>query len=428
MRMINGSARADFLFGFSSAEHILAGAGNDLIFAGGGDDIIDGGKGNDTIFGGAGTDTVELAGSYQGYTWSSNGNGLLNFFGLLGPSLSVTGTDGTDRLYGVEFLRFDDATVDLRTGIITRDNSAPVGSATTTLAHATEDAAYIVSAADLLLGFSDPDGDTLSVAGLTSNQGAVVDNGNGTFTVTPTANYNGPATLSYTVVDGHNGSLSTSLGYTVDPVNDAPVAVSDTNSITEDATPNTISGNVLANDSDVDGDTLSVTNGGTFTLNYGVVAIHADGTYTYTLDNSNPSVNALDAGESLTDSFTCNINDGRGGVDSAALTITINGANDAPVAGDDNYTTPEGVALIVSSPGILANDSDSEGDGLYAMFYTGPAHGSVMLFVYTGEITYTPNAGFVGTDTFGYRVFDSHGLASNVATVTITVGMVPDVA
>jgi VCBS repeat-containing protein len=98
--------------------------------------------------------------------------------------------------------------------------------------------------------------------------------------------------------------------------------------VTEDATPNTVSGNVLTNDSDADGDTLSVSNAGTVTLTYGSLVLHADGSYTYTLDNTNPVVNALNNGQQLSDTFTYSISDGHGGTAQATLQVTINGSTD----------------------------------------------------------------------------------------------------
>src|SRR4051794_22055261 len=101
--------------------------------------------------------------------------------------------------------------------------------------------------------------------------------------------------------------------------NRPPVATDDGGSGKEDTTPNTIVGNVLGNDSDPDGDALVVTGPGTFLLGHGVLVIHADGTYSYTLDNTNPAVNALNTGQTLTDTFTYAIADGAGGTDSANL-------------------------------------------------------------------------------------------------------------
>ena len=102
-------------------------------------------------------------------------------------------------------------------------NNAPTGTPTAVLTDGTEDVAYTVAAADLLAGFTDPEGDTLSVANLTASNGTVSDNGDGTYTITPTLNFNGPVTLSYDVIDGKGGSLpGQSLSYNVDAVNDAP--------------------------------------------------------------------------------------------------------------------------------------------------------------------------------------------------------------
>jgi hypothetical protein len=83
-----------------------------------------------------------------------------------------------------------------------------------------------------------------------------------------------------------------------------PTAVDDTISIKEDTAPNPVTGNVLANDQDADGDTLTVTNAGTFNLGHGTLALQANGNYAYTLDNANPAVNALNDGQTLTDAFT----------------------------------------------------------------------------------------------------------------------------
>ena len=90
------------------------------------------------------------------------------------------------------------------------------------LAAGTEDTAYVVTKAALLAGFTDEDGDTLGVSGLAANHGTVVDNGDGTYTITPAANFNGTMTLSYSVTDGNGGSVAGQQTYSVAAVNDAP--------------------------------------------------------------------------------------------------------------------------------------------------------------------------------------------------------------
>jgi Ca2+-binding RTX toxin-like protein len=94
-------------------------------------------------------------------------------------------------------------------------NDAPTGSASATLAAGTEDTPYIVSASDLLAGFGDVDGDALHVSGLAASNGGVIDNGDGTFTITPTSNYNGLVDLTYDVIDGNGGGISATQSYTL---------------------------------------------------------------------------------------------------------------------------------------------------------------------------------------------------------------------
>ena len=93
--------------------------------------------------------------------------------------------------------------------------------------------------------------------------------------------------------------------------------------------------------------------------------------------------------------------------------------NDAPVAGDNAYTTSEDTPLTVAAPGVLANDSDVDGDALTVVLTAGPAHGSLTLNA-NGAFTYTPAANFNGSDSFTYRATDGSAL-SNVATVSLTV-------
>ncbi|MGH1472643.1 MAG: VCBS domain-containing protein, partial [Cellvibrionaceae bacterium] len=112
--------------------------------------------------------------------------------------------------------------------------------------------------------------------------------------------------------------------------------VDDTNAITEDAVPNTVSGNVMTNDSDPDGDAITVvevdgaagnvTN--TVTGTYGSVVINTDGSYTYTLNNALPATQGLDDGETVVESFSYSVADAFGNQGSASLNITITGAED----------------------------------------------------------------------------------------------------
>ena len=136
----------------------------------------------------------------------------------------------------------------------------PIRTATATLASGTEDAAYTIKAADLLQCFSDPDGDLLSISGLTASSAMLSNKGDGTWTLTPVANFNGSVALNYAVVDGKGGSVAGSRSLNITPVNDAPsVTGAVQGTAAEDGALSTLS--ALANASDVEaGTTLSVVN------------------------------------------------------------------------------------------------------------------------------------------------------------------------
>ena len=103
-------------------------------------------------------------------------------------------------------------------------NDAPVLTGTKAILIAgTEDTAYTIAASDLLTGFTDADGDTLSITGLTATNGTLMDNVNGTYSFTPNANFNGSVNLSYNVVDGNGGVTAATQVVTIAAVNDAPV-------------------------------------------------------------------------------------------------------------------------------------------------------------------------------------------------------------
>ena len=124
-----------------------------------------------------------------------------------------------------------------------------------------------------------------------------------------------------------------------------------------------VTGNVLTNDTDVDGDALTVTTTGGQAGTYGSVTIAADGSYSYSLNNANPAVQALGVGETLTETFSYCISDGNGGTATSTLTITITGTNDGPVANADAATIAEDTVAPVTG-NVLTNDTDVDGDAL----------------------------------------------------------------
>src|SRR5204863_204233 len=108
----------------------------------------------------------------------------------------------------------------------------------------------------------------------------------------------------------------------------------------------------------------------------------------------------------------------------ATVSITITSANDAPVAVNDSYTTAEDTTLTVSAPGVLANDSDLDGDSLNAILLSQPTHGSLTLST-NGSFSYVPAANYNGPDSFTYKANDGQA-DSGVATVSLTITGVND--
>ncbi len=262
---------------------------------------------------------------------------------------------------------------------------------------------------NVLANDTDIDNDPLSVTNLTQPaNGTTVNNGDGTVTYTPDQDFCGIDTYTYTANDGATDSNVATVTITVTCVNDAPDAVDDSDTTTED-TPVTI--DVLANDTDVDGDTLTITSN-TQGANGSVTCTATDCTYT-------PNENFC-----ATDTFTYTITDGELG-DTATVTVTIVCGNDAPVANDDSYSVNEDTTLTVPAPGVLVNDSDVDNTlAELSVTVVDDVDNGTLTLNSDGSFTYTPDANFCGEDTFIYEVSD--GTLTDTATVTITVNCVND--
>jgi VCBS repeat-containing protein len=185
--------------------------------------------------------------------------------------------------------------------------------------------------------------------------------------------------------------------------NDPPTAVADSFTFVEDTV---LSGNVLTNDTDPNADALSasVVTGPA----HGTLALNPNGSFTFTPD----------ADFNGTDSFVYLASDGRGGSSSATVTLTGTPVDDPARATDDGYATASGTPLTVAAAqGVLANDSDPEGNPFTASLVTGPANGTLTLNA-NGSFSYTPNPGFQGQDSFTYAV-----TGGDTAVVSIAVGV-----
>ncbi|WP_350608831.1 Ig-like domain-containing protein, partial [Pseudoalteromonas sp. AC40-MNA-CIBAN-0181] len=221
---------------------------------------------------------------------------------------------------------------------------------------------------------------------------------------TPAADDNGLATVTYTVSDSNGGASTATLTITITPVNDAPIANADTATMAEDAAPILI--NVLANDSDVDGDSLTIS------------AASADIGSVSVVDNQIQYTPAADDNGLATVTYT--VSDSNGGASTTTLTITITPVNDAPIANADSATMAEDAAPILIN--VLANDSDVDGDSL-TISATSADIGSVS--VVGNQIQYTPAPNANGLATVVYTAIDSNGGAST-ATLSITITLVND--
>lgn len=238
----------------------------------------------------------------------------------------------------------------------------------------------------------------------------VVNTTSGKVIYTPDLNFFGHDSFTYKIKDvcGCFSNVAT-VSITVNPVNDAPVAVPDFATTPEDV-PVLI--DVLSNDTDVD----SPLSGATLTLVSGpshgtaVLQSPAEG-FLYTPD---PDYFGGD-------SFTYTVTDPGGAVSAPGLvTITVTPVNDPPVAVDDAATTLEDTAVDIP---VLDNDYDVDDPIVISSLAitANTTHGTIIVNTSTGVVTYTPATGFEGDDNFKYTITDPHGLVSNEATVSITI-------
>jgi hypothetical protein len=275
-------------------------------------------------------------------------------------------------------------------------NSAPTandGSATTD-----ED-----TSAGITLTGGDIDGDSLTYSVVANPTNGTVSCTAASCTYTPNADYNGSDSFTFKTNDGALDSNVATISITVNAVNDDPDAVDDSASTNED-TP--VSTSVLVNDTDIDGDSLTVS--GSTNGSDGTVSCTTSCTYTPNLNFNG------------TDSYTYTISDGNGGGDTATVSVTIIAVNDAPEANDDVASTNEDTPV---STGVLANDSDVDGDSLTVAGSTNGSDGTVSCTA--ASCTYTPNLNFNGSDSYTYTVSDGNG-GSDTATVDVTIIAVND--
>jgi hypothetical protein len=225
-------------------------------------------------------------------------------------------------------------------------------------------------------------------------------------TYTPDPAFNGLDSFVYQVCDSYSACQWASVSITVVPVNDGPEAFNDAATTIEN---DWVVVSVLDNDADADtDDTLKVT-AITSGPSNGTVIINSKETFvTYTPDLD---FNGLD-------SFVYQVCDSSSVCDTATVSITVVPVNDGPEAFNDAATTIEDEAVVVY---VLDNDVDTDPDDtLKVTAITLPSNGTVIINPGETDVSYTPNPGFNGTDSFLYQVCDSYS-ACQWATVSITV-------
>jgi VCBS repeat-containing protein len=250
-------------------------------------------------------------------------------------------------------------------------------------------------------------------------------------------------TFTYTVSDGLGGVTASAVSFTIDR---APTVVADApaNQAVESGAP--VTGNVLTNDSDKDGDTLTVSAvngvggnvGNSIAGTYGHITIGSDGAYTYSADITS-AIDSAATGSHLTDTFTYTANDGHGGTTTTTITVVL---DRAPTITNDNFGTQvvEGAStgLVNAASGVLANDSDRDGDSLFVSAVGGSAanvgnpfattYGHITLnadgsYTYTADNTIAIDAAPLGShpiDTVTVTASDGHG-GTTTETLSFTI-------
>ena len=449
---IDAGAGHDIVHSGADNDYVLGGDGDDQLYGEGGTDSLSGGLGDDTLYGtGDGTtfdvlhgndgNDVIVTGDFD-RAYGDDGN---DTFDIEGTGATITGGLGYDtvtvsadledisinRIVNDMAISYNGQSVLLENqyvktgGVYTSaveslngvfdligymNNTAPVAN----------DDAFTSNEDTVKTGnvFSnngsgadtDAEGDTLTVVSyLQPDNGTLTIASNGDFTFTPNANFYGYDTVSYTVRDAYGFTDTAYVTFTVTSVNDAPVAKDDTFTGSQNTA---ITGNVLSNngngtDSDLEGNTLSVT-AGTFSTAHGSITIASNGSFTYT-----PTTGYKGA-----DSFTYTLNDSLGGTDTGEVNFTLTSFANAVA---DTFTMAEDG---IKTGNVLTNDVSTFGYTLTVSSNTSAAHGSV--FVQSnGNYTYIPTANYFGTDSFTYTVSDGHG-NTGTATVSVVITSVND--
>ncbi|AGW93168.1 hypothetical protein N234_24360 [Ralstonia pickettii DTP0602] len=488
----------DYVSAGDGNDYVDAGNGDDIVEGGDGNDTLLGANGKDRVFGGRGNDNLS-GGNGADAVYGGSGDDVIG--SIDGSSALYTGDNGGDTLYGDGYDSYADHLLGRGHESAQPGNDRIFGGNGDDLIYGDNGNNAALGGNDIVAGGNGKDtiygeggddnigggagGDTLSggSGGDVFVYNAVSDSAaSGMDVITdfqrgadrldlrpvlgnsgfewggrqPTAHgawfqQSGGNTYVYVDVDGnpataemvirlnglHELTKSDFAGYE----NHAPTAMADTHAIGEDNSPNPITGNVLANDSDVDaGNVLAVANAGTYVGHYGTLTINADGSYSYKLDNGNGQVQALRQGEHVQDTFSYDVTDGQAGA-ASSLSIRINGANDGATitaSGSEDTSVKEAggaasavaantIAVDTASGTLTVSDVDT-GEAHFAAVPPGSLAGQYGTFTFdsnTGAWTYTLDNSKADALTAGQQASDSLTVASfdQTAQQTITVNI-----
>ena len=311
--------------------------------------------------------------------------------------IEYTVTDGTKTLTGLAQVN------------VTPVNDAPVTSNDT--ATTEEDTTITVLAADLFGNDSDVEGDTLSIGSIDNAvNGTAIVNADGNIEFTPNADFNGTATIDYTVSDGIDSSTA-SIEIVVNSVNDAPLANNDTAAaIDEDTSITILASDLLSNDSDVEGDSFSITS---VNSDNGTAILNAEGNIEFA-----PAANF-----NGTATFNYTVSDGTNS-SNASVELAVNPVNDVLIANSDTVTTDEDTPITILAGELFANDVNDDIEKSLSVSQISNSTNGTAVIDESGNIEFTPAANFKGIANFDYTVTD--GTDSETTSVEVMVNSVND--
>ncbi|MBA5778246.1 FG-GAP repeat protein [Stappia sp. F7233] len=385
---------------------------------------------NDTV-------SYSISGGADGALFTIDGaTGELSF--IASPDFDAPGDAGADNVYEVEVTASDGnggtsvQTISVTVGDV---NEAPTD---ITLSNASVEENSTNGTVVGTLGAADPDAGESFTYTLLDNAGgrfAIVGNelrvADGGLLDFETATSH---QVTVEVEDSAGNTRQETFTLSVTDANDNPVAVADANSATEDGP--AIAGNVLTNDTDADGNPLSVSTvsaGGApvavgvatvIAGAYGTLTINADGSYSYVADQA--AAQGLGVGEAADDVFTYEVSDGNRGIDTATLTVTVTGANDAPViTSSASFSVDENTTAVGA---VAATDADTNDTVSYSItggadrtLFAIDANSGALRFLGAPDFEAPGDAG--GDNVYEVEVTASDGNGgTSVQTISVTVG------